>query len=246
MEGEGLSTDELFTQAFAQLRQLKNRAVNRRGRDKAMELTTELFLSIDGIARHVGALSFTERPVAVEDDEDDEVDERMSMAELMHPGAGGEDLDDLPQVEDVEELRAQNDMLRKGRLSYFQDFLDYLAKGCKHEGEITRKALACIRRVRPQILVRLGLSQADVARKLGEVRATVSAREKREVEKLLKQAGARGVLGNGARGAGTSAACAKAARGNKNRKLAAKQPDRLKVGLQDEKLTQKNRKNRAA
>lgn len=220
MDGEGLSTEELFAQGFAQLRGLKNRVTSRRGRDSAMELTTELFLTVDQIARHVGAISFTERPVAIEDDEDDTLDERVSMADLLHAG-GGDDLEDLPHVEDVEDLRRQNEGLRKTRLEYFQGFLDYFAKGCRQEQEVTRKVLACVRRVRPKILVQFGLSQADVARKLGEQRATVSAREKRVVEKTLKKAGARGVLANGARGAATSAACAKAARGNTNRKAAA-------------------------
>ena len=211
---DGASTEELFEQGYAQLRRLKNLVTSRRGREKALELTTELFLTIDGIARHVGALSFTERPAAVEEDEDETLNERVSMTELMH---AGHDLDDVTDPDAVEDLRRRNAELQKTRLDYFRLFLKYFTEGCKHERDVTRKVLACVRRVSPGMLARFGLSQAAVSRKLGEQRATVSAREKRVVEAPLKAAGARGVLGNGARGAATSAACAKAARGNKNR-----------------------------
>jgi len=226
IQGLGLSTEDLFTQAFAQLRQLKNRASTRQGRERALELVTALFLTVDGIARHVGALTFTERPVCMDEEEDDTLNERMSMAELMHDSA---EVENLVEVDDIEELRAQNEALRKSRLQYFQDFLDYFAKGSRQEADITRKVLACIRRVRPHILQQFGLSQADVARKLGEVRATVSAREKREVQKKLKAAGAHGVLSNGARSEATSQACAKAAKGNRNRRNSkAKQSRNMK------------------
>jgi len=215
-DGEGLSTGELFTQCFAQLRSLQNLVKTRRRREKALDLTTELFLTVDGIARHVGAISFTERPVAVEDEEDEPVDERVSMSDLMH---GGDDLDDLTEIEDVDELRRRNAELQKTRLDYFRLFLKYFTEGCKHERDVTRKVLACVRRVSPGMLAQFGLSQADVSRKLGEQRATVSAREKRLVEAKLKEAGARGLLSNGARGEATSRACAKAAKGNRNRAL---------------------------
>lgn len=220
-QGEGLSTEELFAQGYAQMRMLKNLAASRRQREKALELTTELFLTVDAISRHVGAISFTERPVMVEDDEDETLDERVSMSELMHGGPDFDDLSDSDDAEDVEDLRRRVSELQRSRLDYFRVFLRYFTEGCKHEADVTRKVLACVRRVSPGMLVKFGLSQADVSRKLGEKRATVSAREKRVVEARLKQAGARGVLGNGARGAATSAACAKAARGNTNRRKAA-------------------------
>ena len=47
--GVSLGTEELFTQGFAQLRALKNRTVTRRGRDKALDLVTELFLTVNEI-----------------------------------------------------------------------------------------------------------------------------------------------------------------------------------------------------
>jgi hypothetical protein len=202
---EGLSTEELFAQGYAQMRKLKNLAATRRGREKALELTTDLFLTVDAISRHIGSISFTQRPVAVEDEEDDAVD-------------GGHDVDDLTALDDVDELRRRVGELQKSRLDYFRVFLQYFTEGCKHEADVTRKVLACVRRVSPGMLAKFGLSQADVSRKLGEKRATVSAREKRVVEATLRAAGARGVLGNGARGASTSAACARAARGNTNRR----------------------------
>lgn len=234
IDGEGLSTDELFSQAFTQLRALKNRVMGRRQRDKAMELITELFLSVENISRHVGAISFSERPVNVEDEEDDAFEERVSMSELF-AGEGRED--QHPQHADFEVLESgdvvalkacivalldENAELRKSRLDYFRVFLAYFTKGCKHEMDVTRKVLACVRRVMPKLLDRFGLSQADVGRKLGERRATTSARERRVVKIPLLEAGAKGVLGNGARGEATSAACAKAARGNRNRANAKK------------------------
>lgn len=213
---EGLSTEELFAQGYAQMRKLKNLAATRRGREKALELTTDLFLTVDAISRHIGSISFTQRPVAVEDEEDDAVDERVSMTEMFTHG--GHDVDDLTDLDDVDELRRRVGELQKSRLDYFRVFLQYFTEGCRHEADVTRKVLACVRRVSPGMLAKFGLSQADVSRKLGEKRATVSAREKRVVEATLKAAGARGVLGNGARGASTSAACARAARGNTNRR----------------------------
>lgn len=214
---DGLSTEELFAQGYAQMRKLKNLAASRRGREKALDLTTDLFLTVDAISRHIGSISFTQRPVIVEEDDDDMLDERVSMTELFtHGDTSGED--DVEDMEDVEELRRRVSELQMSRLDYFRVFLQYFTEGCKHEADVTRKVLACVRRVSPGMLAKFGLSQADVSRKLGEKRATVSAREKRVVETTLRAAGARGVLSNGARGAATSAACARAARGNTNRR----------------------------
>jgi len=210
-----LSTEELFSQAFAQLRSLKNRVMGRRQRDKAMELVTELFLSVEGISRRVSQVSFVERPVVLDDEDDADGDTQVPMAELFSH-ADDHPVDEL-DTDDVHELREMVRALRKTRQEYFRLFLAYQVKGCRHERDVSKKVLAITRRVMPSLLTQFGLSQSAVGRKFGEGRANVSAREKRVVEATLKAAGARGVLSNGARGAETSAKCAKAARGNKNR-----------------------------
>lgn len=218
--GISLGTEELFTQGFAQMRALKNRAVTRRGRDKAMELVTELFLTVNEISRRVGGMSFGEAPVMVED-EDDAEEGRMPMAALF-PVESDED-DSHENVAEVHELRELVKSLRKTRADYYRDFLSWHTSGCRNERDVVKKLVAIVRRVKPELLNQFGRTQADVARKTGETRAAVSAREKRVYEKPLLDAGARGVLGNGARSATTSARCAKAAKGNKNRRKSKRQ-----------------------
>lgn len=221
--GVSLGTEELFTQGFAQLRALKNRTVTRRGRDKALDLVTELFLTVNEISRRVGGMSFGEAPVAVEE-EDDAEEGRMPMAALFPADDDAEELHEGDAAE-LHELRELVKSLRKTRADYYRDFLAWHTSGCRHERDVVKKFVAIVRRVKPELLAKFGKTQADVARKTGETRAAVSAREKRVYEKPLISAGARGVLGNGARGATTSARCAKAAKGNKNRRKSKRPTD---------------------
>jgi hypothetical protein len=220
-EGVGLSTEDLFAHAGGQLRTLKRLAVTRRQREKAMDLMTELFLTVDEISRHLGGLSFTERPVSRDEDEDEGREKRMPMSDLFP--AEEEEADVEEDAAEVQELREAVQMLRRRRADYYRDFLAWHVKGCRHERDVVKKLVAIARRVAPKMLDQFGLSQADVSRKFNETRAATSAREKRVYERPLREAGARGILGNGARGAGTSAKCAKAAKGNENRKRGRQQ-----------------------
>lgn len=218
-DADSRSTGELFTDGFDQLRKLRNRVETRRGREQAMELGTELFLTINAIVSRVAGITFTEAPVAVEDDEEGEDnDGRVSMAELMGHGAEEHAGDEVEGIDDVEVLRQMVRDLQGTRLDYFRLLLAYFAQGCRHEVEVTKRIVAVVRRLSPHLLQQFGLSQADVARRFAETRAAVSVREKVRVERPLKEAGSRGILSNGARSEATSRACARAARGNQNRR----------------------------
>lgn len=212
-----MSAVELLDHLYAELRKLKNLVKARRRREKAMELVTEIFLIFEAAAKRVSGMTFSEGPVVVED-EDEQVEETgVPMAELFT----GDDENvsiDADQVADVDELRQIIRGLQRSRLDYFKILLAYFCKGCRQEIDVTKRVLAVVRRVNPALLQQFGLSQPAVGRKLGETRAAVSAREKTHVEKPLKAAGAKGVLSNGARGQATSEACARAAKGNQNRK----------------------------
>ena len=220
-EGEGLSTEELLAQGYAQMRQLKNLVATRRRREAALELVTDLFLTVNALSLRVGGMTFVERPVHHDDEDEDGEGERMPMAELLPAHEPDEEHGDVEDL-DEEGLRMLVIKLRRSRAEYYRTFLAWHVRGCKHERDVLRKFVAVARRLRPELLQQFGLSQADVGRKFGERRATVSAREKRVVEKPLKEAGARGVLGAGARGDATRARNRKAAKGNKNRARAAR------------------------
>ncbi len=214
-----LSAVELLDHLYAELRKLKNLVRARRRRERAMEMVTEMFLVFDTIAKRVSGMTFSEGPVAVEDDDETrDEDQGMPMAELFSGEDESAAVLDSDQVDDIEELRQMIRGLQRSRLDYFRLFLAYFCKGCRQEIDVTKRVLAVVRRVNPALLVQFGLSQADVGRKFGETRASVSAREKSRVERPLKACGARGILSNGARGQATSRACARAAKGNQNRK----------------------------
>lgn len=230
-EGEGLSTDELLDEGYHQWRTLRNLVKTRRRRERSLEMVTDMYHLLEKLAGRLAKMSWQEGRVATDDDEGDGLgdiealpDERVPMAVLFLDETGGgealaADAGDMLD-KDPEDLLQMIRTLKKNRLEYFQLFLAYLCQGCRQEAEVVRKLLALVRRVSPQLLVSFGLSQADVARKLGEVRATTSAREKRHVEKPLKAAGMRGVLGAGTRGEETRRRCAEAQKGNQNRRKA--------------------------
>lgn len=220
---DGMNTEELFAHAYAQLRNLKNLVTTRRKKDKAFDLLTEYFLIIEEISRRMSKLTFSEGPVVVDEEEDQPTEEKVPMADLF-PAENDEEAEyvDIDRLDDIDDLRRMVRELKRSRLDYYRLFLDYLTKGCRHEIDVTKQVLAITRRVRPQSLQLFGLSQADVGRKLGQGRAAVSAREKEKVEKPLRASGAKGILSNGARGQATSQACARAAKGNQNRRAKGK------------------------
>lgn len=93
-----------------------------------------------------------------------------------------------------------------------------VAKDARKLTDFPKIALAVLRRAKLDYLEGLGESQADISRKLGEQRATVSAREIRVVETPLKAAGVKGVhLLGGTKSDSHRAACAEAQMGNRNR-----------------------------
>lgn len=204
------STDELMNEAERKLSELRRCLKSRRQRDRACRALTDLHVSIEHVAKRLGDVEFAEAPVSRDDDEEPPFEraDGMSMAELFAESADeaavAEDLDMTP-----EELR----------LTHFRAFIDFLALGCDSMEDVTKRAVAIIRRVRPDALRALGVSQADMARMFGEQRATTSAREKRVVEGPLKASGARGYLvAGGARGGQHRGRCAEAQKGNSNRR----------------------------
>lgn len=209
--GESMSTQELFDQARGQLVALEKLMAGRRNRDRACTTLTDLHVSVEALARRLQGLEFTPAPVRVDDeDEPREVPDSLSLAELMTMPA------DDPEIAVAERERVSVEELR---LRYFRLFLDHLLVGCRSVDEVVKKLLAFARRVRPQALRELGISMAELARRTGESRAVVHAREKRLVERPLKAAGARGFhsLG-GQRSEAHRAKCRQAQQGNRNRR----------------------------
>lgn len=214
-----MSATELLDHLYAELRKLKNLVKTRRRRKKALELVTDSFLIFNAIAKRIAGMTFAEGPVAVEDEEDEmeESARGMPMA-VMFSGDDDSAEVDADEVVDVEELRQIIRQLQLTRLDYFRLFVAYLCKDCRQEMDVTKRVVAIVRRVSPHLLQQFGITQPAVGRKFGQSRAAVSTREKALVEKPLKLSGARGILSNGARGEKTRRACARAAKGNQNRK----------------------------
>lgn len=219
---QGLSNVGLCMAAEEVLERLTENVKTRRGRELALERCTQFYLIGAKLAERLGSMQF-QATVRHEEDEDEEDAESPAERAAEHVGMAEvvNGFDEMGSGRRIfrEWSEAQKTEKRAERLSALQDLLDYFFRDTSSVDGVLVKLLAITRRLRPQALARFGLSQADVGRRIGGVgRATVSAREKRLVEKPLKQAGAKGVLGNGARGAATSAACARAAKGNRNRR----------------------------
>ena len=212
-----MSTVELLDHLYAELRKLKNLVRTRRGRERALELVTEIFLVFNAIAKRVAGMSFSEGPVAVEDEDEQGEERGMPLAELFH-GPDEDDHFSEEETDDIDELRRIIRELKMTRLERYKSIMAYLTKDCRNEIDISKRVVAINRRISPDLVRKFGLTQPAVGRKFAETRAAVSMREKTQVEKVLKASGARGILSNGARGAETSRACARAAKGNHNRK----------------------------
>lgn len=219
----GLSNVELCELSTAASVDLRKHFQTRRSRDKAMNLCTVLFLLDAEIAKRLGKLEFHQKVCEDEEGEDGlEPGARpeMSLHELMslQEDAGlSDDPDDLD--EDVGALRQRIRELEGRCLGLFRGVIRFTTAGCRTAEAVTKKWLALIRRVDPEALRELGMSQTDVARVLGERRATTSAREKREFEAPMKRSGARGWRGSGGlRSEENRANCAKAQKGNCNRR----------------------------
>jgi len=176
----------------------------RRGKTQAMDRCTQLFLLDSEISRRLGAMEFVQ-VVTVEEEEDDREAEprEMSMTEMLA----------MTETNEDDEAWGEHEL----RLDAMRRIMQFLCHGCTSAEAVTRKLLALVRRVSPEMLAEIGTSQTAVARALGERRATTSKREQREFEAPMKRAGARGVLGAGTRGEGNREACRRAQMGNGNR-----------------------------
>lgn len=208
-----VNTDALFDELLKLLQYLRGELTRRRNRDRACTSLTDGFVLFEEIGRRLQLIEWDPGRVAAEEEEEDAASQeeagQVSLWELM---AG------MPSLE--EEIQAQEQSLGVDelRLYYFRLLLDYFCTGCRNPEDVTRKILAIARRVRPKILEQFGMSQVDVSIRLGERRATVSAREKRLVEAPLKQAGAKGYhLLGGVKTEHHREACRRAQKGNTNR-----------------------------
>lgn len=211
--GDGKTTPELFSEASALLTKLERLMKARKNRDKACMTLTDLSVVIEGVARRLQQVEFCGGPVAHDDEE------QAKRAEAVEPMALGELMDMAADEIEEDEAMRQGLTVRELRLRYFRQFLDYQVAGCRSVEDVMRKTLAFARRFRPAALIEFGLSMSDVGRRLGESRAKVHAREKRLVEKPLKQSGAKGfhALG-GQRSEEHRERCRKAQQGNTNRR----------------------------
>ena len=202
----GASTEELIEAVRERLRVMERCAQTRRNRQQGTDALTDLFLCIEGLGRRLGLIEWDESVSAGDEDEDDlslEPRREMSLHELMGTHAEEEEEED-------EEAELQ--------LEHFRRIIRFTCRGCTSAEMVTKKWLALIRRVDPDSLQDIGMGQIDVARALGERRATTSKREQREFEGPMKASGARGWRNaGGARTKTNRNNCAKAQRGNRNR-----------------------------
>ncbi len=104
------------------------------------------------------------------------------------------------------------------RMLRFGEFCTQIASTCRNIDAFAKTVASVLRRVKTEFVAALGASQADFGRKFGERRATVQAREKRSIEKPVKDSGQRGFkLLGGTKSEGHRQACQRAQMGNTNR-----------------------------
>jgi hypothetical protein len=136
---------------------------------------------------------------------------------LASPLAGSRD----SAVDDDEEWCAEELGLevRELRMRRFGEFCAEIAATCDSVDAFAKTLASLLRRVKTEFISALGQSQADLGRKFNEERATVQAREKRSVEKPLKDQGQAGYkLLGGVKSEAHRRACREAQKGNTNRK----------------------------
>lgn len=223
-DGEGRSTAELFAELRAGLRALETRMEKRHGRDQASALLSDCWVAMQEIAERFGSISphFSERPVApVEDEEDMETREtgQVSLAEVLRTDSDEEQELDEAMTAELHDFHAAYESMQRVKVLHFRQHLEFLTRGCRQAEDVARKVVAMVRRVQPELLRGLGISQVAVSRKFGEQRATTSAREKRVVEEPLRAVGAKGYLGiGGTKTASHREKCRAAQQGNTNRR----------------------------
>jgi len=218
MIDDGASTLELLATARACLDGLERSVKTRRRSDKASDHLTELFLAVEHVGRRLRLIEWNESVVTEDEEDEDQAFEsrrEVSLHELMSMSDDVED--DAELGDDVTVLRRRIQELECRCTDMFKAVIRYTTRGCTTAEQVRNKWLALVRRVDPEALRDIGMTQTAVARALGERRATTSAREKREFEAPLKLNGSRGYLGGGLRSEQNRKNCAKAQRGNRNR-----------------------------
>ena len=221
---ETLSTDELLLEGAKLFKALERCMKAGRRRDRASDMTTDLFLIVESLAKRLGTLEWNERVQSVDDEEDEQEHEprvEVSLSEVLSLTAHAERYDG-PEYEDLGEankrIRELEAELAGKPLEIMCGIIRYTTIGCKSAEAVIKKWLALVRRVDPGTLRDIGMGQTDVARALGERRATTSKREQREFEAPMKAIGARGWHGTGGlRTQDNRDNCAKAQKGNRNR-----------------------------
>jgi len=148
----------------------------------------------------------------------------------MNGGGGSLSLGDLLQggatADEEDAARERGISVRQLRLEWYRNWMIYMAHGARSESEVARRVVALIRPAAPELLMALvgarspkEVSQAAVARRFGETRAAVQAREKKWFERPQVAAGVHGYKGlGGARSEGHREACKQAQLGNQNRR----------------------------
>ena len=136
-----MSTVELLDHLYAELRKLKNLVRTRRGRERALELVTEIFLVFNAIAKRVAGMSFSEGPVAVEDEDEQGEERGMPLAELFH-GPDEDDHFSEEETDDIDELRRIIRELKMTRLERYKSIMAYLTKDCRNEIDISKRVVA--------------------------------------------------------------------------------------------------------
>lgn len=226
-EGEGRSTAELFQDARVCLRVLEEQMRKRSNRDRASMLLTDAYVALQEIGQRfaqVGPSFEGRRPNVEAEEEERQHQERpaqVSLAELMSASTHEEQEISVMMEQQVRDFRSEFEAIERVKLIHFRQFLEFMTQGCRQVTDVTRKVVAIARRVRPELLRELGMSQVEVSRKFGEQRATTSAREKRVVERTLKSNGTKGYqLLGGVKSATHRENCRKAQQGNTNRRSA--------------------------
>jgi hypothetical protein len=225
VDGEGLSTSELFDSARKKLDALEPVMEARKNRNRACALLADVMLELQQIGvrlQATGGEFEARRPRALEDEDEFETTDAVQVAhwEQQMP------LADLMGEESTEEEEAFADAMNMPvedvRVMYFRKSLEFFCRGRTQVGQVTTAVLSFVRRFRPDLLTAMlgkGSSQVMMSRKLDEQRATTSAREKRVVEQPLKDAGIRGYKGTGStKSEEHRDKCRQAQRGNTNRR----------------------------
>ena len=232
-----MGTEDLFGLALAQLATLKAQMKGRSNRDAASRVMTNLYVSVEMLARRLGDVEFSARtPSMEEEDELPERAEETTLADLFaepEPEVMG-NIDYLqsklcrhckPAVEEVmcegcrETLALLTGELEKLRAHDFTVAMKLFCEGAKNIPEMAKRIVTTMQSTMPGLLEGyFGISLTSIGGRMGEGRQTTQARKKRLVETTLKSAGMKGFKGlGGARSDQHRERCKQAQQGNQSR-----------------------------